>query len=59
MKINKLAVFFITTLTAIFIWSMIRPHDYFTWMLEVFPAVVGAILLAATYKRFKFTLTPI
>ena len=39
----------------IFIWSAIRPHDYFTWILEVFPAIIGAVILAATYRRFRFT----
>ena len=39
----------------VFIWSAIRPHDYFTWILEVFPAIIGVSLLAATYRNFKFT----
>jgi putative membrane protein len=46
-------------LTGIFlagiIWSGIRPHDYFTWFLEVLPAVIGFIILFATYRKFKFT----
>ena len=36
-------------------WSAIRPHDYFTWILEVFPAVIGAVLLIATRRRFPLT----
>jgi putative membrane protein len=40
---------------AVFIWSAIRPHDYFTWVLEVFPAIIGALILATTYRRFRFT----
>ena len=36
-------------------WSAIRPHDYFTWALEVFPAVIGAVLLIATRRRFPLT----
>lgn len=39
----------------VLIWSAIRPHDYFTWLLEVFPAIIGAAVLAATYRSFKFT----
>ena len=39
----------------VFAWSAINPHDYFTWMLEVFPAVVGLIILVATFKKFRFT----
>ncbi|HEV7240546.1 MAG TPA: DUF2238 domain-containing protein [Thermoanaerobaculia bacterium] len=34
---------------------MIRPHDWFTWALEVFPAVIGLVLLIATHKRFPLT----
>lgn len=35
--------------------SAINPHDYFTWILEVFPGMIGFIVLALTYKRFQFT----
>ena len=37
------------------IWSAINPFDYFTWFLEVLPAVIGVIVLVFTYKRFRFT----
>ena len=37
-------------------WSAVRPHDYFTWILEVAPALVAIVLLVATYSRFRFTL---
>ena len=39
----------------ILIWSAINPHDRFTWFLEVLPALMGLVILAATYKRFTFT----
>jgi len=46
-------------LLAIFVialgWSAIRPHDYFTWFLEVFPALIALVILLATYNRFRFT----
>jgi len=35
--------------------SAIHPHDYFTWILEVAPALIGFIVLAATFKKFRFT----
>ncbi len=35
--------------------SGIRPHDYFTWILEVFPAIIGFVVLVFTYRKFKFT----
>lgn len=36
-------------------WSLVHPHDYLTWLLEVFPALVGGAILFATYRRFRFT----
>jgi putative membrane protein len=45
-----LAIFF-----AVFVWSAIHPHDYPTWILEVFPAVIGLAVMAATYRRFPLT----
>ncbi len=35
--------------------SAINPHDYFTWFLEVFPAIIGIIVLSLTFKKFQFT----
>ena len=42
-------------LGAVFVWSAIRPHDYFTWILETFPAIIGFVILVATYRRFPLT----
>lgn len=35
--------------------SGINPHDYFTWMLEVFPAVIGLLVLVFTFNSFRFS----
>ncbi len=35
--------------------SAIKPHDYFTWFLEVMPGIIGLIILTLTFKIFKFT----
>jgi len=40
---------------AVFVWSAVRPHDYFTWFMEVFPAIVGIALIFATHRRFPLT----
>jgi putative membrane protein len=40
---------------AVFVWSAIRPHDYFTWFLETVPAMMGLVILVATYRRFPLT----
>src|SRR5947207_8663929 len=39
----------------VFIWSAVHPHDYFTWCLEVFPAVIGLVILIATARSFPLT----
>ncbi len=39
----------------IFCWSALKPHDYFTWFLEVLPVIIGIIVLLLTYKRFTFS----
>ena len=35
--------------------SAYQCYDWFTWILEVFPAVIGIGLLIATYRRFRLT----
>ncbi|MEZ4722146.1 MAG: DUF2238 domain-containing protein [Flavobacteriales bacterium] len=39
----------------VLIWSAISPKDYFTWALEVFPAIIALAVLWATRSRFEFT----
>ena len=50
MKALWLAIYF-----AVLIWSGINPKDYFTWLLEVLPALIGLAVMAATYRRFRLT----
>ncbi|NQY28829.1 MAG: DUF2238 domain-containing protein [Flavobacteriaceae bacterium] len=42
-------------LMLLFIWSAIKPFEYFTWFLEVLPAIIGVLVLLFTYKNFQFT----
>lgn len=37
------------------LWSVIDPKDYLTWILESFPALMAAVILIFTYKRFPLT----
>ena len=39
----------------VFVWSAINPKDYFTWFLEVSPALIGIIVLTITFKSFRLT----
>ena len=41
--------------TGVFVWSALAPTDRFTWWLEVAPAIIGVVILAATWRRFRFT----
>jgi putative membrane protein len=38
-----------------FLWSGVAPHDRFTWILEVFPVMLGVPALVYVYPRFRFT----
>lgn len=38
-----------------FIWSIINPEESFTCFLEIIPAIIGVLLLALTFKKFRFT----
>lgn len=50
LKLCWLLVFF-----AALIWSAITPKDYFTWGLEVAPALIGLMVLVATYHKFPLS----
>ena len=41
--------------TVVFVWSGVSPHDRFTWVLEVFPVILGVPALISVYPRFRFT----
>ncbi|TRX40909.1 DUF2238 domain-containing protein [Flavobacterium restrictum] len=45
-----LTVFFTTLL-----WSVINPAEGFTCFLEIIPALIGFVILALTFKKFRFT----
>jgi putative membrane protein len=45
----------IAILAGFFIWSAIEPRDRPTWYLEVFPVIIGVVVMAATYHSFRLT----
>ena len=45
----------LTIYVVVLVWSGIGPKDTFTWILEVAPAIIGLVIMAATYKRFPLT----
>lgn len=40
---------------AVFVWSAVEPKDYYIWVLEVSPAIIGFIILAFTHRRYPLT----
>ncbi len=51
----KKPIIFISLFLFGFIVSAVNPKDYFTWFLEVVPAIVGVMILMLTYKKFQFS----
>jgi len=45
----------IAVFLGVLVWSGIGPKDYPTWCLEVFPAVIGGLVLWFTRDRFPLT----
>jgi putative membrane protein len=41
--------------TVTLLWSIINPKEGFTCFLEIIPAIIGVLILALTFKRFRFT----
>lgn len=57
-RVVKEKHFHLTLLISLFmilIISGINPHDRFTWVLEVLPAIIGVTVLIFTYNKFIFT----
>ena len=52
-RTSHLALLLIVAL--VLCWSGWRPHDRFTWWLEIAPGLAGVVILLATYRRFQFT----
>ena len=48
-------IIWIGVLGGVFIWSAIEPKDRPTWLLEVFPVIIGVGVLAVTYNKFRLT----
>jgi putative membrane protein len=48
-------ILLLSGVTTVFVWSVINPHDLFTWFLEVLPVIIGLAILVPTYPKFKFT----
>jgi putative membrane protein len=45
----------LTVFTLTLLWSITNPKEGFTCFLEIIPAIIGVLILALTFKRFRFT----
>ncbi len=54
LKNNILKIYIILFLIGLLL-SAIQPKEYFTWFLEVLPAILGFFILIFTFKKFQFT----
>ena len=52
---SRYELLLLAVVLSVFVWSAISPHDRFTWVLEVFPVLIGLPLLVWVYPRFRFT----
>ena len=52
---DRRLVWFCALLLPVLAWSLVRPHDYFTWFLEVVPALIGVPLMLAVQRRFPLS----
>lgn len=54
-KSNKITYLFLLLSFSGLLLSAIRPHDYFTWWLEVLPAIVAMIVIFLTRNTFPLS----
>lgn len=57
-QVNKeirLHIFLLFSLVLVFVWSLIGCFDFFTWVLEALPVIIGAAVLVSVYRRFRLS----
>lgn len=52
---DRRLLWFTLALVPVLLWSVVRPHDLFTWFLEVAPVLIGVPLLWAVRRRFPLS----
>jgi len=55
MKFGAMRNIWLVCFFGVLIWSLVNPKDYFTWFLEVIPALIAFVVMAFTYKSFPLT----
>lgn len=52
---DRRLLWFVGLLLPILLWSAVRPHDFFTWFLEVVPIFIGLPIAFAVQRRFPLS----
>jgi len=52
---KRLHLVLLVSLAAVLVWSVVKPFDFFTWVLEALIPVVGVLILLFTYRKFRLT----
>ena len=52
---DRRLLWFCALLVPVLAWSAVRPHDYFTWFLEVLPILLGLPVALALHRRFPLS----
>jgi putative membrane protein len=54
-KQSRLHIFLLVSLIVVFIWSLVECFDFFTWLLEALPVIIGGGIVIVVYRKFKLT----
>ena len=52
---DRRLIWFVILLFPVLAWSAVRPHDYFTWFLEVVPVFIGLPIAFAIQRRLPLS----
>lgn len=52
---DRRLIWFVALLAPVLAWSAVRPHDTFTWFLEVLPIFIGLPVAFAVQRRFPLS----
>lgn len=53
--VDRRLLWFSLLLAPLLAWSAVRPHDYFTWFLEIIPVFIGLPVAFAVQRRFPLS----
>ena len=54
-KNKRYHILLLLTLIPVFLWSLIKCFDLYTWALEAAPVIIGCVILISVYRKFRLT----